>query len=62
MILEYGGVRIENDNHLINLVGLTEVGRDVPVLIFRDQKPLRATVKVRAAASTRAAAKAAPAP
>jgi serine protease Do len=46
VILEYAGVRVENDSHLINLVNLTEVGRDIPLVVYRDHKPLRMTVKV----------------
>jgi serine protease Do len=46
VVLEYGGVRVENDSHLINLVNLTEVGREIPLVIYRDHKPLRLTVKV----------------
>ena len=46
VILEYSGVRVENDSHLINLVSLTEVGKEVPIVVFRDRKivPLRVTV------------------
>ncbi len=55
MILEYGGVPIEDDYHLITLVSLTEVGREIPLVVFRDQKMLRATVKVGVAPSPRAA-------
>jgi len=46
VILEYGGVRIDNDSHLINLVNLTEVGREIPILVYRDHKPIRLSVKV----------------
>jgi serine protease Do len=55
VILEYGGVRIDNDSHLINLVNLTEVGREVPLLIYRDQKPMKITIKVGTEQSVRAA-------
>jgi serine protease Do len=53
VILEYGGVRIDNDSHLINLVSLTEVGREVPLLVFRDQQVIKVTVKVASAPSNR---------
>ena len=46
VILDFGGVRIDNDSHLINLVKLSEVGREVPLIVFRDQKALKFTVKV----------------
>ena len=41
VILEYDGVRVDNDSHLINLVSLTEVGREVPLLVLRDGKTLK---------------------
>jgi len=46
VILEYSGVRIDNDSHLINLVSLTEVGKEVPVVVFRDRKVLMVKVRV----------------
>ncbi|MBI3838929.1 MAG: trypsin-like peptidase domain-containing protein [Planctomycetia bacterium] len=57
VILEYGGVRIDNDSHLINLVSLTEVGREIPLSILRDQKLMNVKVKVASAPSNRAAVK-----
>jgi serine protease Do len=53
VILDFGGVRVDNDSHLINLVNLTEVGREVPLVVFRDQKALKVTVKVGSAPSNR---------
>ena len=53
VILDFGGVRVDNDSHLINLVKLTEVGREVPLVIFRDQKSLKVTVKVGSEPSNR---------
>jgi serine protease Do len=55
VILDYGGVRVDNDSHLINLVSLTEVGREVPLVVFREQKALKMTVKVGQQKSNRAA-------
>ena len=46
VILEYDGVRIEDDNHLITLVGLTPVGKEVAVLIYRDNETRTIQVKV----------------
>jgi serine protease Do len=54
VILEYGGVRVDNDSHLIYLVSLTEIGREVPLTIFRDQKIMNVMVKLAAAPSQRA--------
>lgn len=53
VILEYGGVRVENDSHLINLVNLTEVGREIPLVVYRDHKPVRMNVKVGPAPANR---------
>ena len=46
VILEFNHTPIEDDAHLVVLVSLTEVDKDVPVLIFRDRKPMTVTVKV----------------
>jgi len=46
VILEYSGVRVDNDSHLINLVSLTEVGKEVPVVVFRDRKIMTLQVRV----------------
>jgi serine protease Do len=45
VILTFDGTRIKNLDHLINLVGLTEVGREVPVVVLRNGETL--TLKVR---------------
>ncbi len=54
VILEYGGVGVDNDSHLINLVKLTEVGREIPILVYRDHKPLRLSIKVGSMPANRA--------
>lgn len=41
VILEFNGVRVEDDDHLISLVRLTPAGTTVPVVAFRDRKILR---------------------
>jgi len=46
VILEFDHTPVENDAHLVNLVGLTEIGKQVPVVIFRDRKPQTVTVQV----------------
>ena len=46
MILEFNHTPVEDDAHLVNLVSLTEVGKKVPLLVFRDRKPLTITVEV----------------
>jgi len=46
VILEFNGTRVEDDSHLINLVGLTEVGKSVPVMVFRDGDVVKLSVRV----------------
>lgn len=43
VIVEFDGIRIENDGHLVKTVGLTPVGRNVNVIYYRDGKRQRAT-------------------
>jgi serine protease Do len=44
VILRIDGVRVEDDAHLVNLVSLIEVGKRVPLVIFRDGKTLTLSV------------------
>jgi serine protease Do len=46
VILEYNGVRIEGDSHLISLVKLTEVGKSIDLVVFREGQPMRKTVVI----------------
>jgi serine protease Do len=46
VILQYNGVRVERDTHLIGLVKLTEVGQRVPIVIYRDGHPLSMFVEI----------------
>ena len=46
VILRYGDVWIEDDSHLVNLVGLSEVGRDVKILVYRNGKTMEITATV----------------
>lgn len=46
VILKFGEIPVDNDSHLVNLVGLTEVGKEVPVLVFRDKKSMTLMVTV----------------
>jgi serine protease Do len=57
IILEYGDVAVDSDSHLISLVGLTEIGHEVPLVVLRKQKVIRLTVRVGATPSDRAATK-----
>jgi serine protease Do len=46
VILEYDGMRIEDDMHLINLVSLTPVQKEVDVRLLRDGRPVNLRVRV----------------
>jgi serine protease Do len=46
VILEFNGVRVEQESHLINLVQLTEVGRKVEILVLRGGKPVKLFAKI----------------
>ena len=46
IILQYNGVRIEDDSHLVNLVGLSKVGSKGSLLVFRGGKKVVVQVQV----------------
>ncbi len=46
VIVRYDGVRVEDDEHLINIVKLTEIGRKVPVMLIRDRERVVVSVEV----------------
>jgi serine protease Do len=46
VILEFDGTRVEDDNHLINLVSLTPVNKDVELRLLRGSRPLTLRVRV----------------
>lgn len=46
VILLYDGVRVEDMDHLISLVGLTEIGRKVPMVVYRDRRAMRFSVAI----------------
>lgn len=48
IILQFGSIRVDDDDHLVARVGLTPVGTEVPVIIFREGQKYRTTVKVSA--------------
>ncbi len=39
VILQFDNITIEDDDHLINAVQLTEIGREVSLVVFRDRQP-----------------------
>jgi serine protease Do len=46
VILEFNHTPVEDDEHLVNLVSMTPVGKTVPLLVFRDRKAFTVTVEV----------------
>jgi serine protease Do len=46
VILEFDGTRVEDDMHLINLVSLTPVHKEVEVRLLREGRPLGLRVRV----------------
>jgi serine protease Do len=46
VILQFNGSRVEDDDHLINLVSLTPVGREVEVVLVRNRQRVRIRAKV----------------
>lgn len=46
VILQFDGIRVDNDLHLVNMVSLTEVGREIPLLVLRDHKQIQVMVRV----------------
>ena len=46
VILQFNDIPIEDGNHLVNLVNLTEIGRQVSVMIFRDRRPMTISVQL----------------
>lgn len=40
IILQFDGCQVEDAGHLINLVATTPVGKKVPIVLFRDRKPV----------------------
>jgi len=46
VVLSFDGLQIQNDQHLINLVKRTEIGRRVELTIFRDRQMLTKHVQV----------------
>jgi serine protease Do len=46
VIVEFNGVPVEDDSHLMFLVSEIDVGKEVPVTVFRNGQTLPMTVKV----------------
>ena len=46
VVLQFNNVTIEDDDHLINVVKLTEIGREVPLVVFRNREPKTLQVRL----------------
>ncbi len=46
VILEFDGLQVENDEHLVQLVGLTAMDRPIEVIVIRDGKKIRIPVQL----------------
>jgi serine protease Do len=46
VILEFDGMLVDNDEHLVQLVGLTAMDRPIDVILIRDGKQLRISVQL----------------
>jgi serine protease Do len=46
VILEINGTAIDDDDHLVSMVSVTEIGREIPMLVYRGGKSMKMNVKV----------------
>jgi serine protease Do len=46
LVLEFDGVSIDNDGHLVQTVGLTAIGKNIPMVILRDSKRYQVQVQL----------------
>jgi serine protease Do len=46
VVLLFNSVPVEDDNHLVNLVNFTEIGKKVPLEVFRNRESLQLEVVV----------------
>jgi serine protease Do len=46
VIIQYNGIRVEQDSHLISLVKLSEIGQKVELVVIRNGKPMRLNVQI----------------
>ena len=46
VVLQFNQVAVEDDDHLINMVGLTEVGTEIPVTVLRNRERIQLKVRV----------------
>jgi serine protease Do len=46
VILRFNDTKVDDDTHLVNLVALTPVGSEVPLVVLREKREVRLVVKV----------------
>ena len=46
VVLRFNNTSVKDGDHLINLVGLTQVGKSISLVIFRDRKPIAVSLNV----------------
>jgi serine protease Do len=46
IILQFNHVPIEDDGHLIKVVGTTDIGKSVPILVYRDRRTFAANLQI----------------
>ena len=55
VILKFNGIPVDDGDHLVNIVSMTEVGKSVPVIVWRDGHEIELIAKVGDAARFRKA-------
>jgi serine protease Do len=40
VILQFNGKPVEDDNHLVNLVNLSEIGKEISLLVWRQRRAI----------------------
>lgn len=48
VILSYEGVPVADDNHLVNLISFSPIGKEVSMIVFRDRKEIVVKAKLAA--------------
>jgi serine protease Do len=46
VIMQFGGVKIEDDTHLVNIISFAETDVDAPVVVYRNGQSVKLTVRV----------------
>ena len=46
MILSFDGIAVDDGEHLVNIVSMTSVGKEVPLVVWRKGQEIHLTAKV----------------